>query len=388
MSDEGKSAAFSVTDHASIGNYHMGRVAAWAIFLGMSWTWCIGMYLPVLLLRELGIWGFVMFAVPNVLGAIAMGWVLRDPEASLRMVERHHGACTAFSLATIAFHAFFAAWIIRRLIGPSAGIAVAATLWVYWIIFHWRGGGKFLAAGITLLVSIGVIAWGLTNGHIDLQPSLAAAKPASMNLLGWSLVCTSGFLLCPYLDLTFHSARQAMTGAEARAAFSLGFGVIFLAMILFTLGYSDWLITAYDRTRHAQLGLVLAIYLIAHCCFTVAAHARQLADRARRIRVGRFLLFAAGLAVVVTLGAFDRGGRFSYRDRPAGEIVYLCFMGFYGLVFPSYVWLRMVKPQRTGLRVATVVLMSLPLFWMGFIEHQMILIVPGILIPLGAKLVK
>ena len=38
----------------------------WAAYLGMSWTWCIGMFLPVLLIRDYGIWGFVVFAVPTL----------------------------------------------------------------------------------------------------------------------------------------------------------------------------------------------------------------------------------------------------------------------------------------------------------------------------------
>ncbi|HTL30770.1 MAG TPA: hypothetical protein VL282_16180, partial [Tepidisphaeraceae bacterium] len=34
----------------------------WAIYLGMSWTWCIGMFLPVLLVRDYGFWGWLVFA--------------------------------------------------------------------------------------------------------------------------------------------------------------------------------------------------------------------------------------------------------------------------------------------------------------------------------------
>ena len=40
----------------------------WAFFLACSWTWCVGMFLPVLLVRNWGIWGWVVFAVPNVIG--------------------------------------------------------------------------------------------------------------------------------------------------------------------------------------------------------------------------------------------------------------------------------------------------------------------------------
>src|SRR5690242_7362807 len=54
------------------------RVLGWGAYLACSWTWCISMFLPVLLVRDYGVWGFVVFAVPNVIGAGAMGWVLRN----------------------------------------------------------------------------------------------------------------------------------------------------------------------------------------------------------------------------------------------------------------------------------------------------------------------
>ena len=44
----------------------------WALFLGVSWTWVIGMFLPVLLVRDYGMLGWIVFAVPNVVGAAAM----------------------------------------------------------------------------------------------------------------------------------------------------------------------------------------------------------------------------------------------------------------------------------------------------------------------------
>src|SRR5205814_8241141 len=79
----------------------------WAIYLGMSWTWCIGMFLPVLIMREYGIAGWFVFAIPNVLGAAAMGWILKDSTRSYSVALAHEHATAAFSLLTIAFHAFF-----------------------------------------------------------------------------------------------------------------------------------------------------------------------------------------------------------------------------------------------------------------------------------------
>src|SRR3982750_3304447 len=89
----------------------------WAVFLAVSWTWCIGMFLPVLLVRDFGVWGWVVFAVPNVVGAAAMGAVLARPGASERVVARHPGACACFSVVTIGFHVLFLAWIVSALVG-------------------------------------------------------------------------------------------------------------------------------------------------------------------------------------------------------------------------------------------------------------------------------
>src|SRR5688572_14414344 len=87
----------------------------WAIFLGMSWTWCIGMFLPVLLVRDYGIWGWVVFAIPNVIGAAAMGWTVRDRDQSVRQTQAHAVAMTMFSIVTIVFQFYFGAWYLSEL---------------------------------------------------------------------------------------------------------------------------------------------------------------------------------------------------------------------------------------------------------------------------------
>jgi len=67
-------------------------------------------------------------------------------------------------------------------------------------------------------------------------------------------------------------------------------------------------------------------------------------------------------------------------------------MGFYGLVFPAYVWLCMIpgrgrlEPTRWQLLVfALAVLIALPMFWMGFIQRQLIWLLPGVAIVLLAR---
>ena len=91
-----------------------GGWLSWAIYLAMSWTWCIGMYLPVILVRDYGAWAWVIFAIPNVIGAAAMGWVLKDHD-SQSMVFAHGRAIKFFSLVTAAFQIFFAMWMFEEM---------------------------------------------------------------------------------------------------------------------------------------------------------------------------------------------------------------------------------------------------------------------------------
>ena len=369
----------------STSGFRIGRVAGWAIYLGTSWTWCIGMFLPVILMRELGIVGVIAFAIPNVVGAAALGWVVRSAEESRRMIAEHRAAFVWFSLITIVFHAFFAAWMIRRIAGPGAGIAIAAVFLFFWMILHWHRGGNFMAAGIALVVSASVIAWGFWRGELPYlaQPVAGASLPAIDNLYlapAWLL----GFLCCPYLDLTFHAARQGLGKSEARAAFGIGFGVVFLAMLVLTVCYSGWLVVGFDRDRYPQLAVILAAHLIVQSCLTAALHIRQVAHVDRRIRLGQFAAFSALLILAVLAGVLARN-RVSYNGLTLGEIIYRGFLGFYGLIFPAYVWLRMCRPVRSVLRVGVVIVIALPMFWLGFMNEQMVFFVPGVLIVVLAK---
>ena len=69
------------------------------------------MYLPVILLRELGWPGLLVFAVPNVLGAAAFGYVLGGRLRSDALLARHEPAARWFSIIAIAYHAYFAAFL-------------------------------------------------------------------------------------------------------------------------------------------------------------------------------------------------------------------------------------------------------------------------------------
>ena len=343
------------------------------------------MYLPVLLMRQLGLGGVVTFAVPNVVGAAAMGWAIRDAGQSRRLIGQHRPALVWFSLVTIVYHAFFAAWMIRRIAGPNAGAAIAATFLLFWFILRWENGGQFLAAFLALAVSLVAIAWGILRGDLPyLAQPVADARLDPINNLWLAPAWTLGFLCCPYLDLTFHAARQALSSTLAPAAFTFAFGIIFPVMLAMTVAYSGWLAIGFDRARYPQLALILSAHLIVQSCLTVALHARLIPRVQQRASIWQFLAFMAILILAVLLGVWDRS-QFRYNGIALGEIVYRAFLGFYGLIFPTYIWLRMYPPHRSSLRVATVILIAAPLYWLAFADERMGFLIPGVLIVLLAK---
>ena len=87
------------------------NVFGWGVYCAVSWTWCIGMFLPIIMLARFGWAGFWVFAIPNVIGCAAFGYVLSTRASSQRIIEKHGVAATWFSVVTIAYHKFFIAWV-------------------------------------------------------------------------------------------------------------------------------------------------------------------------------------------------------------------------------------------------------------------------------------
>lgn len=363
-----------------------GAVPAWATYLASSWTWCIGMFLPVLLLRDYGVAGFGVFAAPNVAGAALMGWVLAGRGQSERFVAAHSGACILFSLVTIAFQVFFLTWLVNAAV-PIAGPAllVTGTAAALVALLGRRGGlGPLGAAALAYAVSIAVIAVLLWRGGLTMPQAKADAM---RDLLWLAPVCVFGFAFCPYLDLTFHRARRSLAGPAGTAAFVLGFGVLFFAMILFTAGYA-----ASFEPMAAGLPLALGhvvplvcVHMVAQLTVTCDLHGRELA--AISASSGRAM--AIGAVVVGGLIGLATPLLPTYAGLTSAEVVYRCFMAFYGLVFPAYVWLCVLTgsgPTRRATYVwAFAVGIAAPMFWMGFIERQEAWLAPGLLIVLLAR---
>lgn len=384
----------------------------WAVYLGCSWTWCIGMFLPALLIRDLGLWGYVVFAVPNVVGAAAMGWVLRSPESSRRLVEDHKHAAVLFSRVTILFHFFWLGWLWTRF--GAIGIhfdryfqltfLLLMLFLVCAIVIRLNDRRTQAAALLIWLASASLLVVLAANPDMTVPTTtdLLREQPFSNDVL-WLLPASAfGFAFCPYLDLTFHHARQqCQTPNSSRFAFGMGFGVFFFSMILLTVLYSG-LMVAFVMSTHITINTLwiiwaLAAHLLLQLAFTVTIHRKQLLRQLGNPTPPR--LSGIGIACLVSLVA---GGlciwldvRFQPFGMPVGEIGYRAFLTFYGLIFPAYVYLNIWNIRGRRLRARTprslrvtiiAILLASPFFFMGFFVRDERYIPAGVAILLLAKL--
>lgn len=325
------------------------------------------MFLPVLLVRDWGLWAFFVFAFPNVLGAAAMPFVLRNAEASRKMVEAHGGPMMSFSRVTITFQAFFAGWMLPQLLGWWTIAVYPLLLGV--LVYAVRKDREFFKVALgALVVSLGVgagLAWG---GHLSV-PEAKGIDGAAM----LAPVCMLGFLLCPYLDLTFHHALQKAESEKvgsSRGAFVLGFGVVFAAMIAMTLLYAGVLLGGGTGAAKMLVGVHMAVQLVV----TVLLH---------QVRAGVVSGRKGGLPLMPMLaGGFGVGLVCFFLPQiwgwAAGEYVYRGFLVFYGLLFPAYVLLRCVPKVPAPWRLlGGTVLTALPLYAAGFMTYHVVYVMAG-----------
>ena len=367
-----------------------------AVFLACSWTWCIGMFFPVYLIGDFGVWGWAAFAVPNVVGAGAMGWVLRRPGASEALIGRHLTAARWFSIVTVQFHIAFGSWFFEAMLAGPVGqryVAGATSVALMLVIGCALAGlgskGWYRLAVVAFAASaLAAIAASMTGSTLH-WPDSQARHPLT-DLAFATPVLVAGFALCPYLDLTFHRVRRETPGRAGEAAFWVGFIACFTPMIVLTLFYAGGMLG----------GSVVSLYIVGHIfvqsTFTVGAHLRELFEngflrtkdpyaaptiRSAALRTASALALGLAPCAVVLLTYLDPiRENYSFR-----RLVYECFMSFYGLIFPAYFWIVVIerglsRGTRLGLFVAAV-LLAAPCFWFGYIEQQYAWLAPGVAIP-------
>ncbi len=323
------------------------KTVGWGLYLASSWTWCIGMFLPVVLLERFGWQGFMMFAIPNVIGCAAFGYVLKTPERSKALVQKYGNLMGLFSIATIAFHALFVVLMLNiheldeyaRYVFYGILFCVFSSVFLSPRVWMLLGSACFLTSlclGISLL-------------PVELQPE--ASRPWQDVI--WLLpITTFGFLFCPYLDPTFHRALQ-----ESPSKHSFGvFGVAFSTMIVITCLYSE--------TVLHTLPFVLAAHLLVQATFSIIAHFRE-GGLAWKSQKAFTLLLLVSVSIAMLFAAQNKADIQSHIED------YLRFFVFYGLIFPGLVVVFMWTGKRMNwLRVSLfglVALFSMPLLESAYI---------------------
>jgi len=319
----------------------------WGLFCSASWTWCIGMFLPFVMLERYGWTGFWIFFVPNIVGCAGFG-LLQSTERVRALRERLLPLCGWFSLVTIAYQAFFAGWML-----PSIGgfaVVVAGLLCAR--LFRERAW-LWIAAVVAITTACAVAAH-LRGGA--LPPMQAKGSLPTGDVIALAPAVALGFLACPFLDLTFHRARL-------RSGSRLSFAVFGVAFAFTLLGIALWWSDALRGP--VRDGALLALWSV-QLTFTIGAHARE--GSAPTVdglaRPAQFTAHAAGWAALSGL-ALGWAVRLAPEGVPnAGEWTYLTLLGFYGLVFPFALLLRGRIPTVV---LAAFIMVAAPFYAQAFI---------------------
>lgn len=344
------------------------RDVGWGLFLASSWTWCIGMFLPVVMLREYGWLGFLVFALPNVAGCTWFGWSM-PPDRGRRLLVRGGWLAALFSVVTVAYHLFFCGFVARTLMpledraAPGTALIVCGALFVLALVLSFVRSSRWPLMGTAAWI-VSLACWlGLTATGSDPAPGAALASATEVQwgwtgqrpswqllFLAWPLVF--GFLWSPWFDLTFHRARRE---AGSPRPFAI-FGAAFALMLLFTASYA-W--QAEDPA--AGLGLWVLLHLTVQGVFTVAAHLRELREAPSQgpeaggdsvvtgpDEPGVTDVFAPRLLPVVVGAWLAAAGLGAVAPSEPG---YLRFLVFYGLFVPALGMLVMAPPRHRADRL-------------------------------------
>jgi len=372
------------------------------------------MFLPALLIRDLGFWGYVVFAVPNVIGAAAMGWVLKSPESSRRLVEDHRRAAVLFSRVTIFFHIYWMAWlglfVVKSFDPPPTYFAIVFFALVL-MSLPWAKSSirSQIVAVIVWMISAGlllVFAFGssVTPPTVD----FISVRPFSADVIWLIPMSVFGFAFCPYLDLTFHRARLASeTPRASKLAFGMGFGVFFFSMILLTFMYAGPFAALTSGTPVSEIqvapwiAVYLAVHMILQLSFTLSVHNNETkrfmqstGERDRKQHILAMAIIGGSLGALASI-ASEPSFYYESLQMSLGELGYRAFLTFYGLIFPTYVYLNVwnirgrclrTRTQRSTLVTIIAIVLASPFFFMGFFVRDERYIPAGVAILLAAKL--
>ncbi|MCH2136643.1 MAG: hypothetical protein MK101_08675 [Phycisphaerales bacterium] len=307
----------------------MLRNLGWGMYGASAWTWCIGMYLPVLLMQWYGWWGFVLIAVPNVIGCTWMGWRLRTADASRTFCRRHATAIRWFAIATVGFQLLFLSmvttWFLPEthpLISNLYVVPLLAFALAWLLAMLPRALWPWLGVA-TFVVSMSVLGVRLDEGFTTPTPT---RDP--IDVIWLAPIFCLGFGLSPWLDAPFHQTLQA---TDDRRAF-LVVGVAFFLLLFITATYS--------RLGPELMRMGVLVHVLVQSIFTLAANLREVSPAGvvgGRAGISLMLPLLAPLLPWAT-------GLLMSDPWNATWHTYLRFLALYAVVFPGIVLFRAMGP--------------------------------------------
>ncbi|MGI1679050.1 MAG: hypothetical protein K6L75_09985 [Cellvibrionaceae bacterium] len=325
----------------------------YSFYLACSWLWCIGAFFPLIILRDYGIGALIGFTTFNVVGAAAFAFYFTEKKRRL-FIQQHQFMLNIFSGVTAIFQIFFVAWLSQLL-----GMYWLLPLMLSLALLFYMGNRLVTVCSIALyFISLIFFAIFSNSATIDWSHQLQ---------LGWThvlLPLAMGFMFSPYLDLTFHRAFQQ--SEKPKFTFVLGFGVFFLSLVCFVFAYSSELTKLFFDGDTLQKALYpIVAFIILQTAFTLAVHVREYKrfnnsqDRPIKLWI---CLSVASLIISLFMMNINDFKIPLISSANVGEIIYKCFLFFYGLVCPIYLLLHTNRRYM----VFTLVCIS-PFYAIGFL---------------------
>ncbi len=261
-----------------------------------------------------------------------MGFYFKNRDQQQAFTKTHKSWIGGFSFVTIAYQLFFIAWL-STVIGQP--LLLPAVLAIGFVIYLSKAAITYWALAI-YFVSIGLFVNYVGSDWPPVDINVKSYWPHAV------LPLAIGFILSPYLDITFHRAYK--NSKHPKMSFLLGFGVLFLSLLCFVFYYAGALSAVFfSGTIPAQVIYPVVAFLALQTAFTIAAHCGELS-------IQKYLKPSTMAGVIVAFSVIV-GGLLSiakettipWVDLPLEETVYKAFLFFYSLVFPLYLMLGKSK---------------------------------------------
>lgn len=280
-----------------------------------------------------------------------MGFYFKHRGHQSSFENRHKSAIRYFSYITIAYQLFFITWLgsivgqpwlIAAVLAIGLAIYLNKTLINYWAVAIYV---------VSIALFIGFLEGDLPPIDINTRTNWPHAV----------LPLAIGFILSPYLDITFHRAFKEST--YPKLSFAVGFGVLFLSLLGFVYYYESSLSKVFfNQSVPAAIIYPVVAFLVLQTAFTMAAHCSELSIQSH----AKPHILAASI-LIFSLCMFGANGLLKNTSIPGlgipvQETLYKSFLFFYSLVFPLY--LLIGKSKVTYLWVLA---LCAPAYALGFL---------------------